>query len=67
MSDERKEWDHSVYYIPTLYSIYLLSINSLKGHSVAPLALSGFLKIEGGEIDDNLGYFDKINVHRNFY
>ena len=41
--------------------------NSLKGHSVAPLALSGFLKIEGGEIGHNLGYFDKINVHRNFY
>ena len=45
---------------------YIIS-NSLKGHSVAPLALSGFLKIEGGEIGHNLGYFDKINVHRNFY
>ena len=40
-----------------------LKINSLKGHSVAPLALSGFLKIEGGEIGPNLGYFDKI-THR---
>ena len=52
-----------------IFILFYIISNSLKGHSMAPLALSGFLKIEGGEIGPNLalGYFDKINVHRNFY